>query len=337
MPGLTAVIVAYGAEPWLERSVTACLRSEGVEVDVVLVDNGCTDDAVDRIEGLPGVTVLRPAENLGFAGGCNAGVAAATAPLVALVNPDAIVERGALAALAARVEDPTVGIATACVRLADRPELVNSAGNEVHCSGVSWSGHFEERVDDNRVERDVLAASGCGCVLRRAVWDELGGFDETFFAYYEDAQLSLRAWQRGLRVVYVPESRVTHRYEFSRRPEKFELLERNRLQLVLTCFGPRLLLLAAPVLLTFELGSLAMAATQGWLPQKLRSWRWLVRHRRDLAERRRQVQAGRTAPDRSYAHLFAEDLLPGNLPPPRWFGPINRAYRAWWRGVRRFV
>lgn len=329
--------MAYLEEPWLERSVAACLASEGVEVEVVVVDNGCTDGAVDRLRAVRGVKVVDAHGNSGFAGGSNLGVTEASMPIVALVNPDAVVEPGALAAIAARATEQGVGIATGCVVLADRPELLNSAGNELHVSGVSWSGHFEEPVSEHAQVVDVLAASGCLCAMRREVWDELGGFDETFFAYYEDAQLSLRCWQRGWRVTYEPTAVVHHRYEFSRRPAKMELLERNRLQTVLTCFGPRLLLAALPVLVTFELGVVAMAAAQGWLPHKLRSWMWLLRNAPDVRRRRRVVQAARRAADRTYVHLFADDLLPGNLPPPAWFAPVNAAYRAWWRLVGPYV
>lgn len=337
VPRISVVIVAYGAEDWLERSVEACLASDGASVDVVLVDNGCTDGAVDRLDGRDGVTIVRPGRNLGFAAGCNRGVETSTAPVVALVNPDAVVEPDALAALADRLADPGIGIATGCVVLADRPDLLNSAGNEIHFTGMSWSGHFEEAVADHGDERDVFAASGALCAVRREVWDHLGGFDETFFAYYEDAQLSVRCWQQGWRVVYVPVARVSHRYEFSRRPQKMELLERNRWQLVLTCYGGRLLAATLPVLLTFEVAVVAMAAVQGWLPQKLRSWGWLVRHAADLRARRRAAQLARTVLDRSLVGLFAEDLAPANVDQPAGLATVSGAYRAWWRLVRRAV
>ena len=82
-PRLTAVVLAYGAEPLLRECVEAILASAGLETDVVLVDNGCTTDAVGALEGTPGLTILRPATNTGFAGGCNLGVGHTGAPLVA--------------------------------------------------------------------------------------------------------------------------------------------------------------------------------------------------------------------------------------------------------------
>lgn len=336
-PSVSCVVVAYGAEACLEPGVRAILDSQGVRTDVVLVDNGCTDGAIDRLEGTPGVVVVRPERNLGFAGGCNAGARIATGEVLALVNPDAIVESGALAALAGAALRPGVGIATASVRLSDRPDRLNSAGNEIHFGGLSWSGHFGERAADHAVEREVLAASGAAMAIRRTLWDELGGFDEDFFGYYEDADLSLRCWQRNQRVLYVPAAVVTHRYEFSRNPTKFFLLERNRAVMVWSCWSRRMLVLTAPVLLLLEIVTGAMAVGQGWRRQKVDAWRWLWRNRRQVHARRRAVLGARVLPDRAIAHLFASRLNPGNLPPPGWTRPLDALLAGYWAIARHLL
>jgi len=331
---VTVVVVAFGAEPWLERSVQAILESTGVAADVVLVDNGCTDGLVDQLDGRPGVTVVRPGTNTGFAGGCNVGADRATGEFLALVNPDAIVEPDALAALARVASRDDVGIATASVRLADEPDLLNSAGNEIHCTGVSWSGAFREKASDHDEERPAFAASGAGLMMRRSRWNDLGGFDPIFFAYYEDADLSVRSWQRGWKVVYVPDAVVLHRYEFSRRAEKFFLLERNRLLLVLSCYATRTLLLLSPLLVFVDGGFLLLAVREGWWRQKLRSWWWLITHRRTIAARRRAVQSARLVPDRDLASLFSDDLLPGNYEAPAGWSHVNRLVRRYWYLVK---
>src|SRR4051812_36652563 len=140
VPRVSAVVLAWKAEPWLRRGVEALLASEKVTVDVVLVDNGCTNDDVEVLERLPGVSVVRPGTNLGFAGGCNAGALAATGEYLALVNGDAVVEPTTLARLVDEASRPDVGIAGASIRLADDPRLLNSAGNPVHILGLSWAG-----------------------------------------------------------------------------------------------------------------------------------------------------------------------------------------------------
>lgn len=337
MEAVTVVVVAYGAEEWLERAIEAALASTGIDVDVVVVDNGCTDGGVDRVSRRDGVTVVSPMENLGFAAGCNLGVRHARGETIVLLNADAIVEATALSALVRVAQREEVGIATASVRLAAAPDSLNSAGNAVHFTGFSWCGGFNELASAHADECDAFAASGAAMALRRGVWDALGGFDEGYFAYYEDADLSLRCWQRGWVIRYVPEAVVVHRYEFSRHDTKLYLAERNRLLLVLTCFGPRFLLLVAPALVAVELAMTATAVAQGWGRQKLAGWRWLWRHRSDIAARREEVQAARTVDDHALAPRFAEHLDPGNAPPPSWAQPFDRVLRAYWLVARRLL
>lgn len=334
---MTVVMVAYGAEDWLERAVDAALGSTGIEVGVVIVDNGCTDGGVERVSHREGVTVVSPVENLGFAGGCNLGVRHARGDTVVLLNCDAIVEETALSALVGVAQRDEVGIATASVRLAAAPDSLNSAGNAIHFTGFSWSGCFNELASAHADERDAFAASGAAMAMRREVWEELGGFDEHYFAYYEDADLSVRCWQGGWTIRYVPKAVVLHRYEFSRHDTKLYLAERNRLLLVLTCFSSRLLVVVAPALLAVELAMTATAFAQGWGRQKLAGWVWLWRHRTDIAARRATVQAARTVADRALVPCFAEHLDPGNAPPPSWARPFDRVLRAYWLVARRFV
>src|SRR6266508_4035596 len=208
-PSVTAVVLAWQAEPWLPRCVEALLASEKVSVEVVLVDNGCTTDDVEILARRPGVTVVRPSRNLGFSGGCNAGAAAATGEFLALVNSDAVVEPGTLARLVEEVSRPGVGIAVASIRLADDPALLNAGANPIHVLGLSWSGGMGER--EERTEPvDTAGASGACLLTTLAHWQRLGGFDEEYFAYHEDAELSVRTWRLGLRVVYVPDAVAVH-------------------------------------------------------------------------------------------------------------------------------
>jgi GT2 family glycosyltransferase len=334
---VSAVIVAYGSEPWLERSVRAVLASEDIDVEVILVDNGCTDDAVDVVALLPAVTIVRPAENLGFAGGCRAGAEAARGEVLVFVNPDAIAAADALTRLSDVALRPGVGIATASVRLADRPDHLNSAGNEVHFLGLSWSGSFDEPASDHHLEREAMAASGAGMAVSKQVWDALGGMDNEFFAYYEDADLSIRCWHQGLRVVYVPDAVVVHRYEFSRNAQKLFLAERNRLLLVLTLYEMRTLVLLAPALVALEVAVIALSIGQGWWRQKLAGWRWLVQHRGWVADRRRRLQGVRTESDRALSSRFAVAIDPGNFAVPPLLKPLNGALAVYWRTVRKML
>lgn len=336
MTDISVVMLAYGAEPVLSDAVDAVLSSRGVAVEVVVVDNGCTSD-LSGLEHRTGVRVLRPGSNTGFAGGCNLGAAATTAGVLAFVNSDAVVEPDALAALAAVARRPEVGLVSGSIRLAETPSLMNSAGNPVHVLGLSWAGGLGEPASRHAVGATVASASGATLAVRREVWDALGGFTAEFFAYQEDCDLSLRCWQHGWQVRYVPAAVIAHHYEFSRNPLKFYLLERNRLAMLLTVYGGRLLVLLAPALLALELAMLAVAVRQGWLRQKLRGYRWLVANRGWLRRRRRAVQSVRVIGDRELAGLLTGHFDPVALPLPVGAGVLNAAMGGYWRLVRRLL
>ncbi|MFY1694056.1 MULTISPECIES: glycosyltransferase family 2 protein [unclassified Solwaraspora] len=335
LPRVSAIVLAWGAEPLLRRSVEALLHSAKVDVDVVLVDNGCTTDDVTHLREVPGVSVVGHGENVGFSAGCNLGVEASTGEYVALINGDAVVEPTTLARLVEELADPSIGIAAGAVRLADEPELLNSSGNEVHVLGLSWIGGFRQR--ETRTEpTETAGAMGACLVTRRTHWDRLGGFDPHYFAYHEDADLSLRTWRVGLRVVNVPDAVALHRYEFSRNSFKFYLVERNRVMFVVTLWGARSLVLLGPPLLALELAMLALAAKDGWLRDKLRGYRWLWQHRRHLRHRRAQLQAERTVADRVWMRVLTDRLDTPLINPPG--TPVfNAAMSAYWRLVRRWV
>jgi len=336
LPTVSAIVLAWKAEPFLRRSVEALLASEKAAVEVVLVDNGCTTDDVEVLERLPGVVVVRPGENLGFSGGCNAGVEAAGGEYVALVNGDAIVEPNTLARLVDELDRrPEVGIAAGSVRLAEDPALLNSSGNVVHVLGMSWVGGFREK--DTRTEpTECAGAMGACLVTTRAHWDRLGGFDHHYFAYHEDADLSIRTWRVGLKVVNVPDAVALHRYEFSRNTTKFYLVERNRVMFVSTLWSGRALLLLAPALLGLELAMVLLAAKQGWLRDKVRGWGWLWRHRKHVWARRRMLQKERTVPDRQWMRVLTARLdTPLVEVPLR--GPLNAMMAAYWSVASRLL
>jgi GT2 family glycosyltransferase len=147
----------------------------------------------------------------------------------------------------------------------------------------------------------VLAISGAAFLIRRAVWEELGGFDESFFMYHEDTDISLRAALAGYRAVYVPEAVAWHDYAASFGPQKVFWLERNRYALLLKIFRWRTLVALAPALALAEIVTLGYAAltSSRHLRAKARAYAWLLVNVRSILRRRRATQASRTIEDRA--------------------------------------
>lgn len=337
LPRVDAVVLAWLAEPFLRRSVEALLGSEKVDVRVILVDNGCTTDDVRILGARPGVTVVRPGDNLGFSAGCNVGAAAGTGEYLALINQDLIVEPNTVARLVEELDQPDVGIAAASVRLDTDPTLLNSSGNMIHVLGLSWVGGLGEK-ETRTAPTDVAGAMGACVVLRRSHWERLGGFYDKYFAYHEDAEISLRTWMMGLRVRNVPDAVAIHRYEFSRNTGKFYLVERNRLMFLWTLWGWRAKVLLGPPLLALEAGMTLLALKQGWIRDKARGWAWLWRHRRDLRARRRLVRSRATVPDRQWMGVLTDQLDTPLVALPKVVRkPLNTLMRGYWKLVRRLV
>lgn len=341
-PALTVVVLAYGEEPYLSEAVRAVLASQdghgrSLDLEVVLVDNGASPESVSSVVGLPRVRVLTPNENTGFAAGCNLGAAQARGEYLALVNSDALISYNALARLIAVAAESGVGIATSSVRLADAPDTINSAGNPLHLTGLVWAGSHGQAAARHRKRRTVACASGAALVLRRTLWEALGGFAPEYFAYHEDTELSLRCWQRGLSVVYVPDAVVLHHYEFSRNPTKLYLVERNRLVLVATAYSGRLLLLLAPLLLGFEIAVACAAIAGGWWSQKWAGWRWVAQNLGWIRRRRVQLQSERTISDRELAGLFSSRLDAANVDIPGIMSVLNPVVAGYWSVARRLL
>ena len=143
-PTVGVVVLAWQDEPYLAECVAALRGSTGVDVRLVVVDNGCRPE--DLPPDVPDVTVLRPGRNTGFAGGCNLGAAALDTEYLALVNSDCVVAPDTLAKLVAEAALPWVGPVMASIRLPGG--LLNSGGNPVHLIGLSWAGGLgtEERA-----------------------------------------------------------------------------------------------------------------------------------------------------------------------------------------------
>jgi GT2 family glycosyltransferase len=335
-PAVSVIVLAWGAEPYLGACVESVLRTISAEDELIVVDNGARA-AVAALPADDRLRIVRPGANLGFAGGCNAGAAAARGRTLVLLNSDAEVRPGAIDRLAEAVSDPRVALASGSVRLADRPELINTVGNPIQYLGVAWAGGYGEPADQHLDARDISVATGAFLAVRRQVWDELGGFPAEYFAYHEDTELSLRAWQRGYRVRYEPGAVAVHHYEFSRNPRKEFLLQRNRWFTVLTVYPSRLLVLVLPMMIAFDLALAALSLRRGTLREWVRATGSLARHANLIRRRRAAVQAASLLDPAAFAALLVARIEPAMIERPPGTGLLNVVLAGYWRVVQKLL
>jgi GT2 family glycosyltransferase len=321
-PRASVIVVNYNAG----RQLTQCLRAlqKGCRQDdeIILVDNASTDSSAAEVtHAFPGVQVVRSEANLGFGCGNNLGARQARGRYLAFLNPDTVVEPGWLEALINALEaDPQAGLATSRILLLNDPGRINTCGNECHYTGLALCrGMGMDRGAFDQLEA-VSAVSGAAFAMRRALFQSLGGFDETFFMYVEDTDLSWRARLAGYRCLYVPASIVYHDYTLRFGPRKTFYQERNRYMMLLKALRWPTLLVLLPALLLAELvtWSFVLLRDRNRLRNKLQAYIWIVRHWDRVMESRRQAQAQRRDPDRdliaSCSHRLAFEQTGAGLP-----------------------
>jgi GT2 family glycosyltransferase/glycosyltransferase involved in cell wall biosynthesis len=311
------------------------------QLEVIVVDNDSRDGSADRIAAAArGATVVRSATNLGFAGGCNLGVARSTGELVAFLNNDARPHPAWLArASTVLADDPTIGCVASKVLDWDG-DRIDFAGAAMGFDGQGYKLHVGAHDGPGFDEADdVLFASGAAMVMPRAVFEELGGFDERYFMFFEDVDLGWRTWLRGWRVRYVPDSVVYHRHHATmhRYGPWFEqyLLDRNALFTIFKNYADASLarVFPAALLLTARRGAvrgsfdsrtldLAHEPIRDDVPDmqvskstiaSLAAVDSFVEQLPSLAASRAEIQRTRVRSDRSVARLFRLPLQ-ANLP-----------------------
>lgn len=253
LPTVCLVIVNWNGAHHIDECLNS-LRAQTLrnEMEVIVVENGSTDNSLQILEQYRDfVRVLINNSNVGFAAGCNQGIRASQSEFVALLNNDTLVEPAWLEELVKvirRADD--IGWCTSKVLSYYTRNIFDNTGHVVCGDGLTRGrGRLEpDRGQFEQVE-EVFCASGCAALLRRQMLNDIGLFDEAFFAYCEDADLGFRARLRSWRCIYVPTAVVYHK--FSASSEAFSAfkalhVERNRLWLAVKNL-PLLLLLISPI------------------------------------------------------------------------------------------
>jgi GT2 family glycosyltransferase len=305
-----------------EEDLAACLRALQAQRepgDSIVVDNGSTDGSVARVQrDFPDVELIVLPKNTGFAGGVNAGIRRALEhgyEFVALMNNDALADTQWLGQLLAGIrEQPRIGIATS--------KIVDFAGKKLDSTGEFYTiwglpfarGRGEPADDRYDGHRDIFGASGGASIFRTSMLKQIGLFDEDFFAYYEDTDLSFRAQLCGWRVRFVPGAVVRHRIGATSGSIKGFTTYQTLKNLPLLCYKnvplrflpailPRLWLAYTLFFWSAVARGQGGAALKGWLmsilltPKKL--WQ------------RRRIQDARTVPTAYIGELLVRDLPPG--------------------------
>jgi GT2 family glycosyltransferase/ubiquinone/menaquinone biosynthesis C-methylase UbiE len=300
-----------------EKILTDCIRSLADNTDypnmeVLIVDNGSSDGSVDKAcELMPSIRVVRLEENQGYAGGCNRGAEVADGEYLVFLNDDTEVAPRWLQHLVDAVQaDPGYG---ACqpkilsLRDKDSFEYSGAGGGLMDMYGYPFSrGRLMSEVERDEGQYDdpveIFWASGVAMFVRRDTFQKVHGFDETFFAYMEEIDLSWRIQLLGQRIAYVPQSVVYHIGGFSldrRVLKRMYLNHRNSLIMLIKNYSARTLWRILPIRIVLEM----LIFAGGLIKNRKRSmaivqaFSWLMSNMATVRQLRREVQQSRVIED----------------------------------------
>ncbi|MFZ2534856.1 glycosyltransferase family 2 protein [Methanothrix sp.] len=209
---ISVIVLNYNGKGFLDGCLTSLASQTYSDFEVIVVDNGSRDGSPEYIEeNYPWVRLAKNNENLGFAGGTNAGIRAAKGEFILTLNNDSRADSRFIEELIKPMADPEVGVCAAKMLFPDG--RINSAGICISRSGAAWDrGMFEPDRGQYEFVEEVFGACAGAALYRREMLDEIGLFDEDFFLYLEDVDLAFRARLAGWKCLYVPGARVIHHH-----------------------------------------------------------------------------------------------------------------------------
>lgn len=297
METTSVVIVTHQSGPFIGPVLDALAEDASGPDEVIVVDSASSDDTRSILAD-HGVTTILLEDNVGFAAGCHIGADAATGSILVFLGHDTTPDPGWLTPLIEAVGLDGVGAAMATVVDAEHPDRFNTSGGHLTFVGLAWLSGLGDPVPSDEPDLiEVAFPSGAAMAIRAETWMRFGGFRRSLFMYLEDTDLGWRMRLAGLRVVRSSRSRVRHRYDFSRTPEKMYYLERNRWVLVCTNYRMATLVVLFPALVLADLGVLVVAIRDGWVRQKVRANVSAFRTRKAWRDDRALVEANRVIGD----------------------------------------
>lgn len=298
-PKLRVIVVNYNSGPWLQRCIDSLARQSFFDFEVVIVDNASTDDSLDIRLSDGRFRIVCADHNLGFAAANNLAAAGARNEWLALLNPDAIADPEWLAMLLSdAAQHPGIDIFGSTQIRAGHRNTLDGTGDCLSAFGPAWRSNYGLAVPEPLPSGEVFSACGAAMMIRRTLFESLGGFEERFFCFVEDVDFCFRARLSGHRVWQSARARVEHAGGGSSESDEslfsIEHGYRNALWMHMRCSPFPLLLLSLPGQLAFTCMRILLARERDEMLALCKAlWRGLFTGQ-GRWQQRRKIQAMRT-------------------------------------------
>ncbi|QPJ65215.1 MAG: glycosyltransferase family 2 protein [Candidatus Nitrohelix vancouverensis] len=337
MKRISAVIVNWNDKETLARCIRSLQQQTHGDIEIIVSDNASSDGSQAMVkEQFHETFLIENPDNLGFGTAVNRGFERASGDYLIFLNNDLEFAPDSFAILVDALESvPGIGAVIPKILYSQKQNAINSLGVNIHCTGIAYPRMLDEPDCDDLAPEEV--ACGGIFMMRREVYEELGGFDEDLFLYHEDHDLSWRIRLAGWRLLTNPRAVFHHRYHFNKGKMKYYHSEKNRLHLLLKYLELKSLVLLAPPLLLVELAQWAHSLMHGWFFLKLKSYGDLLDLLPRILVKRRRLQSRRAVADREIARLFSSDLQISGVQSLALDFFLNPLLKAYWLWIRRYL
>ena len=292
---------------------------------IYIVDNASSQESFSYLSNNYSEAKILSREDGNYAAANNLGANTAISDgcdYIVICNMDTVFEKDWLKELVVSADNnKEAGIIQSKILLYDKEikdsKKINTLGNNLHFLGfglVSSYGEDDEKISD--YNNKFTYASGCSLLIKKEVFEKIGGYNEEFYMYHDDVELSLKARLLGYDIILAPKSVLYHKYEFSRSIRMLYYMERNRLLTLFLFYNTRTLALIALAIIISELGLLIYSLFNSWLVTKLKVYKYFFSFKNiaTIRRERKKIKSLKKISDKELFSFVSANLEFGAKP-----------------------
>lgn len=355
-------VILVNYKDYAAKYLAACLTSlkkqklENFSYRIYIIDNASSPESLSYLKNNYPEAYIFPRTDGNYAAANNLGIKMALADAcdyLTIINMDTELGDNFLIELAQALEsDSKIGMAQAKIFLHDQTGVnssqlrLNSLGNLVHFLGFGFTRGYGKKEEDfslflNSAPYPEIRgyASGCALMVKKEVIEKIGGYNEEYYMYHDDLELSLKARLAGYKIVLAPRSHIYHKYEFKRSVKMVYYMERNRYLFIFSFYPWYFIILLFLPLLAMDVGMIFYALLGGWFKDLVQVYRYYLRaeNYRLIFQERRHIQSFQVVPFKKIARDFVGriDFQEINNPVLRYI--VNPIFSFYWRIVKLII
>ena len=337
MKKVTAIIVNWNDKDVIVECIQSILDQNRNKIDIIISDNGSKDDSVEFIrKRFPSIKIIENGKNLGFGSAINRGLGLAKGDYLLFLNSDLKLHSKCVGELAKVLEsDSNVGGTIPKILHIDQQNTINSLGVLINYTGIAYPNLLGQK--DPGYQEPFESACGGIFMLRREVYETVGGFDEDLFLYHEDHDLSWRIRLAGWHLKVIPEAIMYHHYKFNKGILKYYSSEKNRLHILLKNIEVKTLALISPALIIVEFSQWFHAAINKWFLLKMKSYFEILILLPSILTKRKKQKYLRKVPDKEITRIYQGTLAVSGMDNSLLTNLLSPALNTYWKIIRHLI